>query len=134
VVGANVLFSALLRNGATRHVLVSSGLNLHTPAVLWGEVERNRPYLLRKSGATEAAFDLLVGLLRSKINDVPDEVVASKLAEALRRLAAADRLDAPYAAAALAIGAALWTHDERLAKGAGVSTVTTADVLKQLEE
>lgn len=130
---ANVLFSALLRDGTTRHLLVSSALNLHTPAAVWDEFDRNRAYLLKKSGATEAAFDLLVSLLRSKVRTIPDEVVASKIAEALDRLHPKDKLDAPYLAAALAIGGVLWTHDKRVAKRAGVPLMTTAEMVQRTD-
>ncbi len=133
IVDANVLFSALLKDGLTRHLLLSARLNLHTPAVLWTELDRNRGYLIRKGRTTEAAFDLLVNLLRSKIQNIPDEVVDAKLDEALRRLAPTDRLDAPYVAAAMAVSGTLWTHDKVLSKGAGVPILRTVDVSKMVE-
>lgn len=127
---ANVLFSALLREGTTRHLILHAGLDLHTPADLWEEFERNRAYLVGKSGASEGSFDLLLEALRARIADVPMEVIRPHLNVALRRLGPADRLDAPYVAAALAIEGAVWSHDKRLARKARVRVVTTAELAR----
>lgn len=128
VVDANVLFSALLREGTTRHLILHAGLNLHTPDTIWDEFDRNRAYLLRKSAAGEASLDLLLDGMRARIADVPLEVIRPHMKEALRRLGPRDRLDAPYVAACVAIGASLWSHDRRLARKARVPVVTTADL------
>lgn len=129
VVDANIAMAGLLREGLTRHLLLSSELALHAPEILWDELERNRDYLLRKSGATRAAYDLLVNLLKSKIRPIPLEVLEPKMDEALRRLGHAHRLDAPYLAAALAINGTLWTHDKKLAERGMVGAVTTEKVI-----
>ena len=129
VVDANVLFSALLRDGATRHVILFSRLNLHTPAALWDEFEAHRAYLLEKSRATEAAFDLLLRLLKERIRSVPTEVIRPHLGRAERALAATDPSDAPYLATALAIGGGIWTHDKPFSKKAGVRVWSTAEIL-----
>lgn len=134
VVDANILMAALVRDGLTRHLLLSPDLELHAPEVLWEELDRNRRYLLGKSGATSAAFDLLLDLLKSKIRPVPLEALAVRIDEALHRLGPANRSDAPYLAAALAIGATLWTHDKKLAKRSGVRAVTTETVSHWLEQ
>ena len=124
--------SALLRDGATRHLLLSSRLDLHAPETLWDELERNRPYLLGKSGATDAAYQLLFDLLRSKIKSVPVEVLRENLADALARLDSKAASDAPYLAAAIAINGTLWTHDKRFSRSARVPAVVTRDVLAHL--
>lgn len=127
------MMAALLRDGRTRHLLLSMGLDLHAPEVLWEELDRNRSYLLRKSGATAAAYELLVGLLRSKIRPVPLEVLETKVGEALQRLGPRNRLDAPYLAAAIAIGGTLWSHDKNLIKRSGISAVATEEVVRWVD-
>lgn len=126
---ANILFAALLRHGTTRRLLLHGDLDLHTPWVIWDELDRNRSMLVRKSRATPASFDLLVGGLRAAVGTVGPEVLQPFRLEALRRTGPKDRLDAPYVAAALALGADLWTHDRRLAAKAGIPVVTTAELL-----
>ena len=132
VVDANILFSALLPDGTTRRLLLYGGLDLHTPATIWGEFERNRAHLLARSKATEAAFDLLVDALRNRIGEVSVAVVRERLAEAEASLGEENELDAPYVAAALALGATLWTQDKELLTSAPVPVVNTALVVAAL--
>lgn len=132
VVDANVLFGALVRDGTTRHLLLYGGLDLHTPAVIWAEFERNRAELLAKSGATEAAFDLLVDALRDRIGEVPVALIRERMKEATASVGPRGRLDAPYVAAALALGATLWTQDKGLKAKAPVPVVGTEDVVAAL--
>jgi predicted nucleic acid-binding protein len=132
VVDANILFSALLKDGTTRRLLLHGGLDLHTPGHIWDEFARNRDFLVKKSGATRASFDLLVDALRDRIADVPLPLVQARMDEAQSHLAPKDRLDAPYVAACLALGAMLWTRDKRLKARAPVRVVTTEDVVAAL--
>lgn len=128
VVDANVLFSAMVHDGTTRHLLMYAGLDLHTPAHIWTEFARHRAYLLKKSRSTEAAFDLLLDSLRHRIGDVPLPLIRERLAEAEAALGSGS-LDAPYVAAALALGATLWTQDKPLREKAPVPVVDTADIV-----
>lgn len=132
VVDANVLFGALLRDGTTRQLLLYGGLNLYTPPTIWAEFERNRAYLLKKSRATEAAFDLLLGVLRDRIGEVPLRRIRERMAEAAASLGPGNPIDAPYVAAALALDATLWTQDKELKAKAPVPVVSTEDVVAAL--
>lgn len=129
VVDANVVFGALLRDGTNRGLILHGNLDLHSPDAVWGELDRNRDFLCRKAHASGAAFDLLVAGMRSRIRTIPREALQPWRDEALRRVGKRDRLDAPYVAAALAIGAGIWSHDKQLAKVAGVPVWTTAEIL-----
>lgn len=130
VVDANVLFSALLRDGTTRHVILYGDFDLHAPEHLFDELTRNRAYLVAKSGATEGAFDLLLDAMRDRIRVIPTEVIRPHVAGAIAALGKKDELDAPYVAAALAIRGGLWTQDKRLAKKARIPVFTTADLVE----
>lgn len=130
VVDANILFSALLRDGATRRLLLDGQLNVHTPSHIWSEFERNRAFLLKKSRATRSAFDILIDSLKDRLSDIPLPLIRDRMDEALEAVANDDREDSPYIAAALALGATLWTDDKRLADSAPVLVLTTSDVIR----
>ena len=132
VVDANILFGVLLGDGTTRRLLLYGGLDLHSPATIWEEFDRNRAHLLAKSRATEAAFDLLLDALRDRISEVPLAVIRERLGQAEESLGKGNPLDAPYVAAALALSATLWTQDKGLLAKAPVPVVTTADVIAAL--
>lgn len=129
VVDANILFSALLRDGATRHLLLYTELDLHTPDHIWNEFDRNREHLLEKTNATAAAFDLLLDSLRDRIADLPPQVLRNHLGEARDAVGEDDQLDAPYVAAALALDEALWTQDKRLREQAPVPVLGTGEII-----
>ena len=129
IVDANILFSALLRDSTTRHIILHEGLDLHTPDWLWTEFERNREMILRKSRATPAALDALVTALQDRIRSIPLDVIRPHLGEAQRRLGQDHAMDAPYVAAAIAISGGVWSHDKRLAKSAEVPVWTTAGLV-----
>lgn len=132
MVDANVLFSALLRDGATRHLLLFAPLDLVTPATIWQEFQRNRDYLVKKSEATPEAFDLLLERMQARIGEIPLAVLRTHLKEAEKRLGPNDKLDAPYVAASIAVKGILWTQDQRLVRKAGVDAITTPQLLKEL--
>jgi predicted nucleic acid-binding protein len=131
VVDANVLFSALLRDGATRHLLLYTELDLHTPDHIWDEFDRNRDHLLEKSQATAAAFDLLLDSLRDRLADLPPQLLRNDLDDALEAVGEDDQLDAPYIAATMAIDGALWTQDKRLRDQAPVPVLTTGEIIDE---
>ena len=106
VVDANILFSAVLRDGATRRLLRQGALELYAPEWIWDEIEANRAMLLSRSGTSRDALDLLTALLRETIQSVPSAVSDQFLDQALARLDPGDAADAPYVATALAIGGA----------------------------
>lgn len=108
------------------------GLDLNTPEALWEELDRNRAFLLKKSGATEEAFDRLLEIMRDRIASVPLETIAPHLAVALQKLGEKDRLDAPYVATAIAIAGSVWTQDRRLSRKAGVKCYTTKELAGRL--
>lgn len=132
VVDANVLFAALIADGTTRHLLLHAGLDLRSPATIWDEFDRNRGELVAKSRTTEAAFDLLVDLLRDRIADVPLAAVRPHLDDAVDALGPAHRLDAPYVACAMAVGGTLWSQDKALGERAPVPVVATAEVVERV--
>lgn len=132
VVDANVLFGALLRDSTNRRLILHGQLELHAPAWLWDELERNRPFLIKKSRASREAFDLLIEGLKEHVRSVPLAAIEAHIATALGRLLEDDELDAPYAAAALAIGGGVWSHDKALCERAGVPVYTTGEILAAL--
>lgn len=134
VVDANILFGALLRDGTNRNLIMHGQLALHAPDWLWDELARNRAFLMQKSRVTQGTFDLLIEGLKDRIRSIPLAAVQCHIDEALARLDAKDQLDAPYVAAALAIGGGVWTHDKALGNRAGVPVYTTAEILTVLEQ
>lgn len=134
IVDANILFSALLRDGTTRLLILHPKFDLHTPEYLWEELERNRDFLVRKSGTTQETFQILAESLRQRIRSIPLEVIRPHVDEAARRLSNPDDPDIAYVAAAIAIDGTIWTHDRRLSARAQVPRIDTAALFTRLYE
>ena len=132
VVDANVLISAFLGDGATRELILDADLDLWTPPWLWEELAARYAWLQSRTGLPTAGLDALLRQLKERIIDVPVEAIELHRDEALRRVGARSRKDAPYVAATLAVDGVLWTHDKRLVNAARVPTTTTADLLNRV--
>ena len=132
VVDANILFGALLGDNTNRNLILHGQLDLHAPEWLWDELERNRSYLVKKSRATDAAFDLLMEGLRDYVRSIPLATIEPHMETALERLDGQDEFDAPYIAAALAIEGGVWSHDKMFGAKAGVPVLTTGEILAAL--
>lgn len=130
VVDANVVFAAFLRDGKTRELILDRGLDLRTPPWLWDGVAARYAWIQQKTGLPRRALDELLMQLRDRITDIPAVAIEVHRQAAIRRTKRSGRKDAPYVAAVLAVDGVLWTHDARLAREAGVPTVTTADLLQ----
>jgi predicted nucleic acid-binding protein len=129
VVDANVLLSALLRDGPTRELLLHAPLDLYAPAWLRREGERHEAEIARRSDLGLPIVRSLIHRLLEQAQQVPEPVLAKHAGEALARCGRAGRKDAPYVACCLAVDAALWTQGRTLSKEAGVAVVTTRKLI-----
>ncbi len=112
VVDANTLFSAYLKGGLTRKLWFDRRLELYAPAMLALEFGKYAAELQKRSGLRQNESARLTTLLFGRINVVRDEEM-TPYAGAARHLTT-DEKDEAYIAAALAIGADLWTRDRDL--------------------
>lgn len=110
IVDANRIMSSILKDGSTRRVLLDATSELFAPTYLRVEIDTWRMELSRRTGLTTDQFDALLDLLLGRISWVADADIAELIPRA--RAALSDPKDAPYLAAALAIGAdAIWSED-----------------------
>lgn len=112
VVDANVLISALLRDGTTRHQLFTTEAHLFAPRFLQDEIHRHRDMILKRSELDDDALDELIATILDQIIWVPDDAIEPYLDPAAKALADVDPKDVPYLACALAVEAdGIWSRD-----------------------
>lgn len=133
VVDANVLFAALLKDSATRELLLHAPLEMYAPTWLWDETARNLPDLAKRSHIHKAVLTTLADRLLQRIQPVPEAAMAAHANEALRRCRKSGVREAPYVACCLAVDAALWSHDRRLLREARVRTMATHELAKRFQ-
>src|SRR3990170_2929035 len=95
VVDANIVFAAFIRDGATREIILDRELDLRSPPWLWGEVAARYGWLQEKTGLPAPVLDELLRQLRDRITDIPEPAIEAHREEALKRVGAAGRKDAP---------------------------------------
>lgn len=130
VVDTNVLVGDLLR-AAGRRRLGDHRIDLFLPEQMWAEAQVELPRRVaafaRRHGLTEdAETELLGALLEGIVANVVvvDEAVYAAYEDEARARSVRDVDDWPLVACALALDAAVWTHDGDLL-GTGVPTWTT---------
>lgn len=134
VVDANVLFSAVIKDGLTRAILLFSGYEFYAPEFSVEEFRKHLPELRKKTGLPEAElvelFDRL--LQTAEIKLVPFEDFKSK--HVLAKQISPDEDDVAYLALALHLNCPLWSNDSLLKEQGAVKVFTTKELLLQLKQ
>jgi len=128
VVDTNCIISALLKNGASRELLLKKRLNLFTPETARKELERHEEYILKKAHLSEASFRLIFNLLFEKMAVIEKAGYAQQLNYAKSLIS--DPEDAPFLALAMAKGAAIWSEDKHFLEQDEVKVLTTSEMLE----
>jgi predicted nucleic acid-binding protein len=131
VVDANVVFAALVKDGATIEILLEPQLQLFSPEFLFEEIFKHRDELALKTKRTEKELQNILEILQEKITIVPKEEFENFLAEA--RQLCPDPADIPYFALALKMNAPIWSNDKELKekqKQKQVKIFSTSDLLR----
>ncbi len=113
VIDSNIIFSALIRDSATRKLILEYEGVFLFPSFIFEEIEAHKQELLEKSGMGQDDFELLLALLLKKVVIVPKEALASHRKEALEITAKLDPNDAVFFACALAHPESIiWSEDK----------------------
>ncbi|HLD03127.1 MAG TPA: putative toxin-antitoxin system toxin component, PIN family [Candidatus Nanoarchaeia archaeon] len=113
VVDANILISALIKDGYTRKLLFDRKFVFYAPSFLLEEATKYMPYICMKTGLSEndlrAMLDLIVSL---RINIVDDNEIEDIVPSALS--ISPDPNDALYFAVAMKLNCCLLSNDKKL--------------------
>ncbi|HLC31902.1 MAG TPA: PIN domain-containing protein [Candidatus Nanoarchaeia archaeon] len=129
VIDANILFSALLRQGITRTMLLLGSHELYVPFYFFEELNGNIDELKHKLLVSkEEILSVVDEFIRyGSITVVAIEDYISFLGEG--RLISPDLDDAPYLALALHLSCALWSNDRKLKEQKRVAVYSTTELL-----
>ncbi len=131
VIDANVLFSALIKDSATRRLIFDEKLELYAPEYALEEFAEHRGEIMQKVGGTGAEFEKVMAVLRSRITIIPARAFEKHMKKALQ--VSPDKDDAAYLAVAFALkGAAIWSNDKKLKEQKRVKAISTSELLSML--
>jgi predicted nucleic acid-binding protein len=130
IVDANILFSALLKDGVTRKLLISDEFELYTSKFVFEEFFKHIDELAIKLNASNKVLNLHIdGLIaESKLKIITKDDVKSYVEKAEQ--ISKDPDDVQYFACALKIKCGIWSNDKKMKNQSAVKVYTTADLLK----
>ncbi|MDG6224927.1 MAG: PIN domain-containing protein [Candidatus Thermoplasmatota archaeon] len=121
------MFSALIRKGETSRLILNERLHLYAPEFIFEEFEKYRDLILKKTHRSQMEFDEVLSIYTERIETIPMEEIIREM-EQVKEFSP-DVKDDPYLAAAILIGAGLWTNDSKLRDQDVVAIYSTSDLV-----
>jgi putative PIN family toxin of toxin-antitoxin system len=134
ILDTNIIISALIRDSATRRIIIESSLHLVYPEPAFEELLKHKDLILKKSGYTNETFDKVFNKLFEYITIIPPEIIKPTYSRASHIMKQIDPNDSIILATALAFkGSAIWSNDKDFKRQKLVRILVTEDLLKLFE-
>ncbi len=134
VIDTNIIFSALVKDSATRKILIDCPFELYAPETLITEIRNYELRILQKSGLPKVEFEVLFSLITEKVTIISKKEYGQFVTKA-KSLIPNDEKDVPFVALALAISNdGIWSDDRDFQKQKTVKIWTTSDILDFLNK
>lgn len=128
VIDANIIFSALIKNGVTKRLISEPSLSLFTPKLLIEEFIKHLWELKQKTNSDEDMLkERLDGYLIRNIKLIPSEDLNNFIPEA--QSICPDIGDVAYFALALKLNCPIWSNDKALKKQTRVNIISTEELI-----
>ncbi|MBI2143178.1 hypothetical protein HYU20_02450 [Candidatus Woesearchaeota archaeon] len=135
IVDTNRIIAALVKDSASRKILLSGKFEFLTTGVTKYEIEKYKQEIMEKAQVTEEGFDQIFSLLYSRIFVVDDIVIESKMKEAKQTMDKIDPDDTPFIALALSVeNDGIWSHDKHFEEQNKIRIWKTGFLLELLDE
>ncbi len=132
VLDSNILFGALIKDSATRKLILEHDEPFLFPDFIFKELEKHKDELVSKSGMAKDEFYLLLGLLLQKVELVPEAYLLPYKKQANDMVKEIDPDDAMFVACTLAYkGSILWSEDGKLKRINEIKVMNTKEILMQ---
>lgn len=128
VVDANILFSALIKDGLNYQFLFDDRFHLFTPEYIFAEFENHKEEIIEKTERTTEEFFRLIEILKRRMIIIPLEELTEYINKAEQ--ITPDPNDFVYFALALKLKCAIWSNDKELKNKQNIIKVyNTSDLL-----
>jgi predicted nucleic acid-binding protein len=130
VVDTNRIIAALVKDSASRKILLSDKTDFLTIEITKLEIEEHRQELLDKTRLTNEQLNLALSSLFSRVFVLSDIAVESKMDEAREIMDAIDPDDTPFIALASAVeNDGIWSDDKHFQQQTRITVWQTKDLL-----
>ncbi len=132
ILDTNILLAALIRDSRTRQLILTLPAKLLLPSFVFEELEQHVAEVLSKSSLLPENLIQVLRILLSRIEIVPDRLLASYMPEARELARELDEKDAFLFACALAFpGSVIWSNDRKLKQQNRIQVLTTEELLQR---
>ena len=130
ILDVNVILSALIRDSATRKIILNSRSDFYFPEPSLDKIRKYKDYILKKSGLDEEEFKELIAILFKYIRIVRAEEIKKNWSEARKLMEHIDPEDVVFIAAAFSIAdSVIWSDDRHFEKQNKVKALKTEDLI-----
>lgn len=133
VVDTNVVFSAMIADGATRELVLDERLSCHVPEFFFSEFTKYLEVIQQKTGLDESDLKLLVSILFEDVHVVPRDEFTEHVPEAKEVIGSVDPDDVPFLALAIHLDAGVWSDDDHFQRQDEVPSWGTADLVRRFQ-
>ena len=130
IVDVNVVLSALIRDSATRKIILRSGSSMYFPEPSIHKIRKYQDYILKKSGLEEKDYVHILATLFKHIRIIPSEDIERNWNRAKKIMEHIDKEDVVFVSAALSLSdSVIWSDDRHFEKQDKVKVFKTKDLL-----
>ena len=130
VIDTNIFISALIKDGMTRNLIISSKDSLLIPEFEFDEIEKHKKEILEKSKLSESELNNLFSNLLKYVAVIETEKVIGYRGEAFEIIGRIDKDVVIFVATALACNGMIWSEDSDFQKQNKIKILTTKDMIK----
>lgn len=134
VIDTNEIISAIIKEGLTREIIVSTNFDLLTPAHTLTEINKYKEEILRKSRLDENDFFILLKDIFSYVRIINPLFYSDRMNEANELIGHIHITDVPFLACALAFGCPIWSDDKHFKMQNKIEVYPTHKMAGFLEE
>jgi predicted nucleic acid-binding protein len=131
VVNTNRIIAALIKDSASRKILLSDKFSFLTVDITKSEINKHKQEILEKANLTENQLNVILLLLFKRIFVVGDIVIENKMSEAKETMDKIDPSDTPFIALALAVeNDGIWSDDMHFSQQNKVKVWSTKKLIE----
>ena len=129
LIDTNRIIAGLIKEGATRSILLDNFFEFVTPDYTISEIKKYREEIKKKAKLTDKEFELLLALIFEHIDVIPESEYSAFMKGCKNDISDPD--DIPHLAACLATKAeGIWAHDPHFKEQHKVKVFTNIDMLR----
>lgn len=134
VIDTGILISALLKDSATREILLFSAIDFLLPEYAIEEIERHKDNISIRSGLSKEDIEIVLSLIIENVTIIPASKLKPYAGKAHKIIGSIDPFDVPFVALALSTeNDGIWSNDKHFNNLQDIKIWKTSDVFDYLK-